>query len=93
MTEIGLVVNDFEARDPAAFRETSAMTQAYALFAMIFAGSQFVGLVLGGFVKERIGWSGMTLVLGVLCLTNAFVLTLYTQLWFKSSIVRELRQA
>lgn len=31
---------------------------------MVFAGAQFVRPVLEGFVEERIGWSGMTFVLG-----------------------------
>ncbi|KAJ5923968.1 hypothetical protein N7466_008155 [Penicillium verhagenii] len=47
--------------------------RGYAFCNMAFAGGQAVGPVLGGIVKQKLGWSSMTLVLGGLCLVAGVI--------------------
>ena len=54
------------------------MARAYSLFNMAFARGQFLGPILGGFVKVRCGWQGMSLVLGLLCFLAEIPVALFS---------------
>ncbi|KAM5493377.1 hypothetical protein MaudMau93_000759 [Microsporum audouinii] len=45
---------------------------------MAFAGGQLVGPILGGFLKARLGWNTMTLVIALITGATAVASALYT---------------
>lgn len=63
--EIGLTAQevDDESEDGAS----STVGMAYALFMMACSAGQLLGPILGGFMIEKTGWSGMTTMQGILC--------------------------
>ncbi|KAJ5664672.1 hypothetical protein N7462_011485 [Penicillium macrosclerotiorum] len=77
MTEVSQAVGDYEAQYPGAFGKESPVGQAYALFNMAFAAGQLLGPILAGGMRIHTGWSGMTLVLGILCGMTAVLFGLF----------------
>lgn len=78
MGEISASVVEFEASQPGIFGERGAFAQAFALFNIAFSLGSVIGPVLGGFVAHEIGWKGLTLVMGMLCLLTSVVTVWYT---------------
>ncbi|KAM5474593.1 hypothetical protein MauCBS54593_002169 [Microsporum audouinii] len=54
------------------------VAQGYTLYNMAFAGGQLVGPILGGFLKARLGWNTMTLVIALITGATAVASALYT---------------
>jgi MFS family permease len=77
-TEASAVVADYEEENPGVFGDKSPVAQAYALFNMAFAGGQLLGPLLAGGMRVHTGWSGMTLILGVVCAVTAVPLGLFS---------------
>ncbi|KAH9221186.1 major facilitator superfamily domain-containing protein [Leptodontidium sp. 2 PMI_412] len=58
--------------------DTAAYAQSYGLFTCAMAGGTLVGPLLGGFLKETLGWTAMTWGLGLFVASGAIPIYLYT---------------
>ncbi|KAJ6172311.1 hypothetical protein N7470_001378 [Penicillium chermesinum] len=77
MTEVSLIIDDYETRFPGIFGDKSPVAQAYAMFNMAYAGGQLLGPILAGGVRVQAGWGTMTLVLGLVCAVTALPVGLW----------------
>ncbi|KAJ5672671.1 hypothetical protein N7507_001798 [Penicillium longicatenatum] len=75
MTEIFRVISETEESHPQVFGVSSAISQGYGLYTMASAAGLLIGPLLGGSLKNAIGWGGLTLSLASVC-TLAAVLIL-----------------
>ena len=66
ITEITSAVREIEQARPGVFGPHGAFAQAYGLLGCSFAAGSLVGPLYAGFVKEKLGWPAMTLLMGVL---------------------------
>ena len=66
ITEISASVREIEEITPGIFGPRGALAQAYGLLGCSFAAGSLVGPLYAGFVKERLGWPAMALLMGVL---------------------------
>ncbi|KAI9698127.1 MAG: hypothetical protein M1836_004129 [Candelina mexicana] len=62
--EIGLVAQEVDEETGGG----GMVGKGYALNMMACSGGQLLGPLIGGFMVEKTGWAGMTLLLGALCL-------------------------
>ena len=65
-TEVSMIVDEIEQDSPGIFGERGALAQAFGLTNVAFAVGSLIGPVWGGFMKEQLGWSNMTLSMGLL---------------------------
>ncbi|KAL9125171.1 MAG: hypothetical protein Q9217_005581 [Psora testacea] len=85
MTEVGNSIHAMEERDPRRFGEGGGLAQGYAFLNMAYAAAQLIGPLLAGFVAHRIGWKGMTLVLGACYFVTAIPIALFSGGWILSN--------
>jgi MFS family permease len=74
MTEIFGVISDTEESHPQVFGGSSAISQGYGLYTMASAAGLLVGPLLGGFLKNAIGWGGLSLSLASICVLAAVLI-------------------
>lgn len=65
-TEITSAVQEIETSKPGIFGPFGAFAQAYGLLSCAFAAGSMFGPLYAGFVKEWLGWSAMSLTMGLL---------------------------
>ncbi|KAK3172571.1 hypothetical protein OEA41_005895 [Lepraria neglecta] len=78
ITEITSAVQEIEQARPGIFGPFGAFAQAYGLLNCAFAAGSMVGPLYAGFIKEWLGWSAMSLMMGTLVsviLVFAFLVT------------------
>ena len=78
VTEISASVREIEEIRPGIFGPHGAFAQAYGLLSCSFAAGALIGPLYAGFVKEKLGWPAMALLMGVLSsvsLVFVFVVT------------------
>ena len=66
-TETKEAVDEIEERAPGVFGEGGAYAMGFALMNMAYAAGSLVGPLLGSLMVGRIGWRGVTTVVGVVC--------------------------
>lgn len=66
ITEIPMSVCEIEQARPGIFGPQGAFAQAYGLLGCSFAAGSMVGPLYTGYIKETLGWSAMSLLMGVL---------------------------
>lgn len=66
ITEITSAVQQIERARPGVFGPRGAFAQAYGLLGCSFAAGSLVGPLYAGFVKEKLGWPAISLLMGVL---------------------------
>lgn len=78
ITEITASVREIEQARPGIFGPHGAFAQAYGLAGCSFAMGSMIGPLYAGYVKEKLGWPAMSLLMGVLSsisLVFVFVVT------------------
>jgi MFS family permease len=81
MAEVCQIVASVEEKSPGIFGEAGAMAKGYGLFNIAFSAGQLGGPLLSGFLKDSAGWSVMTITFGVMSLTAAVPVVLWTGGW------------
>lgn len=77
--DLSFAVDQMEADEPGCFGEKGAYAQAYALFNCSMAAATVVGPLLSGGIQDRFGAPGVSLVMGLWCLSAALpVVSAYT---------------
>ena len=66
ITEITSAVQEIEQARPGIFGPFGAIAQAYGLLNCAFAAGSMVGPLYAGFIKEWLGWSAMSLIMGIM---------------------------
>ncbi|KAH7321432.1 major facilitator superfamily domain-containing protein [Rhexocercosporidium sp. MPI-PUGE-AT-0058] len=67
--------------------DTAAYAQSYGLFTCAMAGGTLVGPVLGGYLKEALGWTAMTWGLGLFVASGAIPVVRKTITSFQTSTI------
>ncbi|KAH7324582.1 major facilitator superfamily domain-containing protein [Stachybotrys elegans] len=65
LSDIFDAVEELENEKPGRFGEYGAFAQAYGLFEFSYAGGVLLGPILAGWLKTEYGWSGLTLIAGI----------------------------
>lgn len=71
IVEAAAVVEKYYAANPDLFGENGPYAQLYGLNSMVFYFGSAVGPLIGGGLRDRIGYGNMNLVIGILCLITA----------------------
>lgn len=79
--EIIYSVSVEEKRHPGVFGERGAYAQAYGIWNCAFAAGALIGMLWGGFVRDKAGWSTMCWSLGVLSAVCVVPAALWTGGW------------
>lgn len=67
--DLSFATDKIEEAEPGVFGPRGAYGQVYALFNISMASAAVVGPIIGGALREKLGWGTMSLVLGLWCLS------------------------
>jgi MFS family permease len=81
MSEMACVVASLQEANPAFFGNMGGMVHGYGLFNVAVAGGQLIGPLVGGFVRQELGWNAMSLLLASLSLLAVVPTALWTGGW------------
>ena len=73
IVEAAAVVERYYHANPDLFGENGPYAQLYGLNSMVFSLGMAVGPLLGGGMRDRIGYGNMNLIIGVFCLVTALL--------------------
>lgn len=81
MKEISQVISSVEKQMPDVFGPKGATAQTYGLFNSALAAGNFIGPIWAGAMKTALGWSNMSLVLGVSSAVTGVLMGAFLEGW------------
>ena len=81
MSEVCHIVASVEEETPGAFGDAGAMAKGYGLFNIAFSAGQLGGPLISGFLKDKAGWTVMTITFGIMALATVVPVTTWTGGW------------